>query len=152
VCTFLCPSHFLGPICILSTICSAVPCLKGGYSQGVDFVVYRPIAKQRLCKQRQFLGNVSVNTFTLLGSRFLIIIMQQLDYNNGNCVFLRGPCRDVISKWQSQLIVLYGGLWREDLSSWSWRITTVKAVARERLMKTQQAGKRLAGAVVICEL
>jgi hypothetical protein len=24
--------------------------------------------------------------------------MQQLDYNNGNGVFLRGQCRDVISK------------------------------------------------------
>jgi hypothetical protein len=28
-----------------------------------------------------------------------------LDYNNGNGVFPRGPCRDVISKGQSQLIV-----------------------------------------------
>jgi hypothetical protein len=28
----------------------------------------------------------------------------------------------------------------------------LKAVARERLMKTQQAGKSLAGAMVICEL
>jgi hypothetical protein len=30
--------------------------------------------------------------------------MQQLDYNNVNGVFLRGPYRDVISKGQSQLI------------------------------------------------
>jgi hypothetical protein len=29
--------------------------------------------------------------------------MQQLDYNNGKGVFLRGPCRDVISKGRSQL-------------------------------------------------
>jgi hypothetical protein len=29
--------------------------------------------------------------------------MQQLDYNNANGVFLRGPCRDVISKGQGQL-------------------------------------------------
>jgi hypothetical protein len=54
------------------------------------------------CKQRPSLGNGSVNTFPLLGSRFLI--MQQLDYNNGNGVFLRGPCRDIISKGQSQLL------------------------------------------------
>jgi hypothetical protein len=40
-----------------------------------------------------FLGNGSVNTFPLLGSRFLI--MQQLDYNNR---------RDVISKGQGQLV------------------------------------------------
>jgi hypothetical protein len=32
-----------------------------------------------------FLGNGSVNTYPLLGSRFLI--MQQLDYNNGKSVF-----------------------------------------------------------------
>jgi hypothetical protein len=32
-----------------------------------------------------FLGNGLVNTFPLLGSRFLI--MQQLDYNNGRVVF-----------------------------------------------------------------
>jgi hypothetical protein len=62
-----------------------------------------------------FLGNGSVNTFLLLGSRFLI--MQQLDYNNGNGVFL-----------------------------------LLQAVAREWLVKTQQAGKGLVGAVVICQL
>jgi hypothetical protein len=33
--------------------------------------------------------------------------MQQLDCNNGNWVFLRGPCRDDISKIQSQLIISY---------------------------------------------
>jgi hypothetical protein len=32
-----------------------------------------------------FLGNSSVNTFPLLGSRLLI--MQHLDYNNGRAVF-----------------------------------------------------------------
>jgi hypothetical protein len=31
--------------------------------------------------------------------------MQLLDYNNGNWVFLRGPCRDVKSKGQRQLKV-----------------------------------------------
>jgi hypothetical protein len=34
---------------------------------------------------RAFPGNGSVNTFPLLGSRFLI--MQQLDHNNGKIVF-----------------------------------------------------------------
>jgi hypothetical protein len=63
----------------------------------------RPVAKRCLCKQRPFLGNGSVNTFALLGSRLLI--MQQLDCNNGNGVFLRGPCPDVINKGQSQLRV-----------------------------------------------
>jgi hypothetical protein len=63
-------------------------------------VAYRPIAKRRFCKQRPFLGNGSVNTFSLLGSRFLI--MQQLDYNNGNGMFVSVPYRDVTSKGQSQ--------------------------------------------------
>jgi hypothetical protein len=44
----------------------------------------------------KFLGNGSVNTFPLLGSRFLII--QHLDYNNGEMCFLRGPCREVITE------------------------------------------------------
>jgi hypothetical protein len=69
----------------------------------IHIVAYRPVAKRWLCKQWPFLGNGSVNMFLLLGSRFLI--MHQLDYNNGKCVFLRGPCRDVISKGRSQLRV-----------------------------------------------
>jgi hypothetical protein len=48
-------------------------------------VVCTAIAKEWLCKQRLFLGSGLINTFLLLGSRFLI--MQQLDYNNGNGMF-----------------------------------------------------------------
>jgi hypothetical protein len=66
-------------------------------------VSYRPVAKRRFCKQLPFLDNGSVNTFTLLGSKFLI--MHKFDYNKGNGIFLRGPCRDVISKGQSQLLM-----------------------------------------------
>jgi hypothetical protein len=32
--------------------------------------------------------------------------MQQLGYNNGNGMFIRGLCRDVITKGQSQLVVI----------------------------------------------
>jgi hypothetical protein len=53
-------------------------------------VTYKPVAKQILCKQRTFLSNGSVNTFPLLGNRFLII--QNFDYSNGNEMFLSGPC------------------------------------------------------------
>jgi hypothetical protein len=49
------------------------------------------------------MGNSSINMFLLLGSRFLII--QLLDYNNGNGVFLHGLCKVVISTGQSQWIV-----------------------------------------------
>jgi hypothetical protein len=38
--------------------------------------------------------------FPLLGNKF--ILMHHLDYNNGNGVSLRGLCRDVINKGQSQ--------------------------------------------------
>jgi hypothetical protein len=48
-------------------------------------VAYRPVAKRWLCKRRPFLGNISVNTFPLLGSRFLI--MQQLNATNSRTVF-----------------------------------------------------------------
>jgi hypothetical protein len=43
-----------------------------------------------------FLGNGSVNTFPLLGRRFLL--MQQFGCNNENVIFLHGPCRDDIGE------------------------------------------------------
>jgi hypothetical protein len=115
-----------------------------------SIVAYRPVAKRWLCKQRPFLGNDLVNTFPLLG-RFLI--KQQLDYNNENWVFLRGPCRDVIIKAWS--------LWRESSSREAVKRTSAReteesplfeAIVRKRLVKTQQARKGLAFPVVICEL
>jgi hypothetical protein len=42
------------------------------HKEYLNTVSYRPVAKRRLCKQRQFLGNGSENTFPLIGSRFLI--------------------------------------------------------------------------------
>jgi hypothetical protein len=51
----------------------------------VNIVAYRLVAKLWLVEQRPFLGNGSVNTFPLLGRKFLI--MQQLEYNNGNEYF-----------------------------------------------------------------
>jgi hypothetical protein len=74
----------------------------------IHHVAYRPIIKWWLHKQRSFLRNSWVNTFMLIGSRFLI--MQQLNYNNGNRVFLCGLCQDIISKGQSQLRV--SSVWR----------------------------------------
>jgi hypothetical protein len=52
------------------------------------------------------LGNGSVNKFPFLRSR--VLIKQRLDYINGKMEELRplcGPCRDVISKGQDQLII-----------------------------------------------
>jgi hypothetical protein len=54
-------------------------------------VAYRPVAKRWLCKQRPFLSNGSINTFP----RQRIVTVR-------NGVFLRGPCRDVISKGQGE--------------------------------------------------
>jgi hypothetical protein len=62
----------------------------------VNIVVYRPVAKQWLCKQRPFLGNGSVNTFPLLDNRFVII--QQFTTTVETWCFLYSPCRDVIWK------------------------------------------------------
>jgi hypothetical protein len=47
-----------------------------------------------------FLGNGSVNTFPLLGSRFLIT--QQLDYNNRRAVFYVVRAEMFITKRQGQ--------------------------------------------------
>jgi hypothetical protein len=41
---------------------------------------------------------------------------------------------------------------RKDFSAEAEKSTLVEAVTRERLVTTQQAGKSLANAVVICEL
>jgi hypothetical protein len=70
----------------------------------LNIVEYRSVVRRWLCKQRPFLGNGSVNMFPLLGTIFLT--MRQLEYNNENGVCLHGPCRDVISKGQSQLLVV----------------------------------------------
>jgi hypothetical protein len=45
-----------------------------------------------------------------------------------------------------------GAAIREDLSAEAEVSPLLETVTRERLVKTQQAGKGLAGAVVICEL
>jgi hypothetical protein len=72
----------------------------------------------------------------------LIVTMQQLDYNNGNGLFPCGPCRDVKSKEQSQFSwVLHAMLWAREVEEFP----LLQDVARERLTKIQQAGKRLRG-------
>jgi hypothetical protein len=81
--------------------------------------------------------------------------MQQLDYNNGNGVFLRGPCRDVVSKGQSQLSVDSSARQAVKRGPQSVKLKNLhcwQPLSRERLVMTQQAGKGLAGTVVICQL
>jgi hypothetical protein len=75
---------------------------------------------------------------------------------------LRRQCREVIRKTAGAIkSVLYGSLkksdrreppFREDLSSEGEESPLLEAVTRERLVKTQQAGKGLVEAVVICEM
>jgi hypothetical protein len=106
----------------------------------INIVAYRPVAKQWLCKQRPFLGNGSVNTFPLLGSRFLI--MQQLDYNNGNGVFSMWIVPKCYKQWTS-LVEFWNGGYEE--ITWALEAEEsplLEAVAREQLVKTQQAGKK----------
>jgi hypothetical protein len=117
----------------------------------VYIVAHRPAAKRGLCKQRPFLGSDSVHTFPILGSRFLI--MQQLDTTMDELCFLCGPCRVGISKGQSS----FSQSCTRSCEERTWareakESLLLEAVARERLVKTQQAWKGLAGAVVICEL
>jgi hypothetical protein len=52
----------------------------------LDVAAYIPVATQWICKHPPFLGNSSVNTLTLLGSKF--VIMPQLNHNNGNCFYV----------------------------------------------------------------
>jgi hypothetical protein len=97
------------------------------------------------CIPDPYLGIGAVNTFPLLGSRFLT--MQPLGCNSGNGVFLRGPCWDVINKGQSQLIIssqfCTGVCEDRTWASEAEDSPLFETVARERLVKTQQAGRRL---------
>jgi hypothetical protein len=68
--------------------------------------------------------------------------------------FVCGPCRDIISKEQSEKRVQFctGGCEVRTRSHEDEESGMLETVVREGLVKTQQAGKGLAGAVVICEL
>jgi hypothetical protein len=111
-----------------------------------NIVACRLVAKQWLCKQRPFLGNGSVNTFQLLGSIF--IIMQQLDYNKrkkgvSTCSVPRSYLEDSWGDLVSSVEFCTG-----DFEEKTWALEAeesqlLEVVTRERLLKTQQAGKRL---------
>jgi hypothetical protein len=61
--------------------------------------------------------------------------------------------KEVSSVWESvKKPVRREPPFREDLSAEAEESPLLEAVTRERLVKTQQAGKDLVGAVVICEL
>jgi hypothetical protein len=103
--------------------------------------VYRPVTKGWLCKQLPLLGNDSVNTFPLLGSTLLI--MQQLNYT------VETWCFYVVSasgQSYNQIVQFCTGRCEE--RTWpreAEESPLLEAVARERLVKTQQAGRRLSG-------
>jgi hypothetical protein len=64
-----------------------------------------------------------------------MLARQPKNYNNGNGVFLRGPCRDVISKEQSQLIVQFcTGVGEESTRPGDRGTAIVGAVTRKRLV------------------
>jgi hypothetical protein len=71
----------------------------------------------------------------------------------GERVFLCGPCREVITRIleaKSSVEFYTGGCEYGTWASETKVYALVEAVARERLVKTQQSGKGLAGSVVIC--
>jgi hypothetical protein len=76
----------------------------------INNVVYRPVAERWLGKHVPVARQQIINTAT--------VGLQQWN----NC-FLRDPYLDVISKGQSQLLVLYGGPWRKQLVArvFSWK-------------------------------
>jgi hypothetical protein len=99
---------------------------------------------------RAILINGSVNTFPLLGSRFLI--MQQLYYNNGRAVFSTwsvSRCYKLDEVWSLVESEFCVGVWEEmTRAREAEESPLLEAVAWERLMKIQQAEKGLACAVV----
>jgi hypothetical protein len=124
----------------------------------------------RPTNKRPFLSNGSVNTFR----RKRALIRQEKVFtmwsvqscykeeNWGN-PFIWGlsvqlsSARESEKRWR----YIWVDSWQEistggcDKRTWGWEseeFPLLEAVARERLIKTQQAGKSLAGAVVICKV
>jgi hypothetical protein len=90
--------------------------------------------------QWPFLGNGSVNTFPLRGSR--LPIMKELDYNNGRAVFSTlsvpsGYKRDEI--WSSVSYFCTGVCEEITSGGKAEESPMLEAVARKRLVKTPQA-------------
>jgi hypothetical protein len=128
---------------------------------------YRPVATQRLrnkqrvqpllCNRtknkRPFLRNVLVNTSTI--SELSLVNRRNLQSSNceGRC-FLLGPLRGYIKRTTGQLREIERVQLRDcgqPGTTWE-REAEESPVARERLVKTQQAGKSLVGAVMICKV
>jgi hypothetical protein len=103
-------------------------------------VTYRPVAKRWLSKQRPLLGN-SRNIHTR---------------NMEELYFRCGPCQDIITeRYGAKLVVsqfCMGGCEDRTWVHEPEESSLLEAVDREWLVKTQQAGKDLAGALVNCEL
>jgi hypothetical protein len=100
------------------------------YKHLARYLCTHVIVEYRLCKQLPLVGNA-----------------RNINHVKTELCFLYGPCRDVISMDRVQLSSVREsvnrGLEREAEES-----LLLEAIARERLVKSQQAGKRLAGAVV----
>jgi hypothetical protein len=74
-----------------------------------------------------------------------------MSYNNGNGVFYMVRI-EMFRGSREVARVLHWRLWQEDFSAVSWSIYSVKAVARKRVIKIQQAPKVLEGAIVNCKV
>jgi hypothetical protein len=86
-----------------------------------NIVVYRPVAKRGLCKQRPLLCNGTVNT----------PLQQEL-------CFLCGPCRDVISKEQVQFSHFCTGICEVRTWAGGRGIAVVGAVTRKLLATNRE--------------
>jgi hypothetical protein len=87
-----------------------------------------------------------MNTFPLLGSRYLI--MQQLVYDNWNRLISMWSMPKCYKQGTMLMIssrVLYGRLWRLNLSAWSWRISTVRNRCQGWAREDTAGWKRLCG-------
>jgi hypothetical protein len=126
-------------------------------------VAYKPVAKRWLCKERPFLGNarnihehnnrrvlfsvVRVATVSRqrLGKHFPAETNTHATYEELlETRFYVGPCRDVITETiEATSVVLCGSLWREDLRTWSWRISTVRSRCQRTTGEDTAGWKRL---------
>jgi hypothetical protein len=124
-------------------------------------VVYRPVVKRWLCKQRPLLGNIrSIHARNNRITMFSVVCAEAVaTQRRGKRIsaatspsttmeelcFLCDRCLDAISKGQSQFRDFCKGIYEERAwASEPEEYPLLEAVARERLVKTQQAGKSLA--------
>jgi hypothetical protein len=133
-------------------------------------VEYRPTAMQWFYIKRPLLGNAHNNSYCWKRGVFYVLcavavfrqrfgkhvpVAMDMKATTKEQRFLCGPCWEVMTRTievMSSVELCTGGCEAKTWARKAEESPLLEAVAEEQLVKIQQAGKGLVGAVVICEL